>query len=33
MLDGLDQLLHWYLERVRSLFTTAKEGPVSGGKW
>ena len=28
MLDGLDQLLHWYLERVRSLFTTAKEGPL-----
>lgn len=28
MLDGLDQLLHWYLEHVRPLFTDAKDGPL-----
>ena len=28
MLDGVDQLLHWYLEHVRPLFTTTKEGPL-----
>jgi site-specific recombinase XerD len=28
MLDGLDQLLHWYLDHVRPLFSTAKEGPL-----
>lgn len=26
MLDGLDQLLHWYLEQVRPLFTSEKQG-------
>jgi site-specific recombinase XerD len=28
MLDDLDQLLRWYLEHVRPLFTTTKEGPL-----
>jgi site-specific recombinase XerD len=28
MLDGLDQLLHWYLDHVRPLFTTNKEGAL-----
>jgi site-specific recombinase XerD len=28
MLDGLEQLLHWYLEHVRPLFTSAKDGPL-----
>lgn len=28
MLDGLDQLLQWYLEHVRPLFTPTKEGPL-----
>jgi site-specific recombinase XerD len=35
MLDGLDQLLQWYLEHVRPLFTSTKEGPLflsEGGK-
>lgn len=26
MLDSLDQLLHWYLDHVRPLFTASKEG-------
>jgi site-specific recombinase XerD len=26
MLDGLDKLLHWYLEQVRPLFTSEKQG-------
>jgi site-specific recombinase XerD len=28
MLDELDQLLRWYLEHVRPLFTSTKEGPL-----
>jgi len=28
MLDGLDQLLRWYLEHVRPCFTKAKDGPL-----
>jgi site-specific recombinase XerD len=28
MLDNLDQLLHWYLEHVRPLFTSSKDGPL-----
>ena len=28
MLDGLDQLLRWYLEQVRPLFTDAPDGPL-----
>jgi site-specific recombinase XerD len=28
MLDGLDQLLHWYLDHVRPLFTATKEGAL-----
>ena len=28
MLDGLDQLLTWYLQSVRPSFTTAKDGPL-----
>jgi site-specific recombinase XerD len=28
MLDGLDQLLRWYLEHVRPAFTPSKEGPL-----
>jgi site-specific recombinase XerD len=28
MLDDLDQLLQWYLEHVRTLFTESKEGPL-----
>lgn len=35
MLDGLDQLVRWYLEHVRPCFTEAKEGPLflgEGGK-
>src|SRR5579871_3030585 len=28
MLDGLEQLLTWYLENVRPSFTTAKDGPL-----
>ena len=28
MLDGLDQLLRWYLEHVRPSFTNAKDGPL-----
>jgi integrase len=28
MLDGLDQLLHWYLDHVRPSFTGSKEGPL-----
>src|SRR6266568_4734571 len=28
MLDGLDQLLRWYLEQVRPLFTNAPDGPL-----
>ncbi len=32
MLDSLDQLLHWYLEHVRPLFTTTKDGPLSSSR-
>ncbi len=28
MLDDLDQLLRWYLEHVRTIFTDSKEGPL-----